>query len=59
MSDFNPINNVKPAYPIKPVQPSRKDRESDGRQTDHQTDQKDVDESEGKDDDPTLIDEYV
>jgi hypothetical protein len=38
---------------------SSKDRESGGRQTDHQTDQKDVDESEGKDDDPTLIDEYV
>lgn len=55
MSDFNPIKNVNPPYPVKPVQPARKDRES-GKPP---ADRRDTEQPDKDDDNQPLIDEYV
>jgi hypothetical protein len=62
MSDFiSSIKHITPAYPVKPVQPAQKDRQTDRRQKpkydppDHDRDNGDHDDDERK---PT-IDEHV
>ena len=62
MADYlSGIRNITPTYPVKPVQPANKDRETDRRKK-PQDERRDPDESQRHDDDderkPT-IDEHV
>ena len=63
MSDFvSGINRISPTYPVKPVQPTQKDRETDRRKKPPrevpENDARDDDEGQGGDNKPT-IDEHV
>ncbi len=58
MADFiSGINRIGPSYPVKPVQPTQKDRETDDRKKQPQ----DEPEHEDRDDDDRkpIIDEHV
>lgn len=57
MSDpISGINNMTPTYPVKPAQPSNKDREPGKRKKERPAQDK---ESSDDDDNEPLIDEYV
>lgn len=54
------VNNVPPRYPVKPAQPSSRDRPAGKRKTERPP--PDADDETGRDDDDDdkhLIDEYV
>ena len=59
MADFvGGIKHIGPSYPVKPVQPTQKDRATDNerkKRREPETDKRD----EGRDDDKPLIDEHV
>ena len=55
MSDINSIRNVNQVWPLKPVQPSRKDREAEHGNTR----QSESEDSVAGEDDESTIDEYV
>ncbi|MDJ0709939.1 MAG: hypothetical protein QNJ14_06105 [Woeseiaceae bacterium] len=58
MADFiSGINRIGPSYPVKPVQPAHKDRETDRRKKERQ----DEPEHDDRDDDERkpIIDEHV
>jgi len=58
MSDFiSSINYIGPAYPVKPVQPSKKDRENSNRRK--QRERPDLDKPEDDSGDSPTIDEHV
>jgi len=57
MSDgISGIKIISPSYPVKPVQPSHKDRESGKRQKDPQKTEPDL---ENESSDKPAIDEYI
>ena len=57
MSDgISGVKNIRPSYPVKPVQPSEKDRESGKRRKD--SPQKEPVETDDNSDKPK-IDEYI
>ena len=57
MSDpISGVNNMTPTYPVKPAQPSNKDREPGKRNRDRPASEK---ESIDDDENEPLIDEYV
>ena len=63
MSDFiSGIKHITPSYPVKPVRPAQKDRQTDRRQKqgDRKPDTDELDDDHGPDDErkPT-IDEHV
>jgi hypothetical protein len=63
MADYiSGIRHITPTYPVKPVQPASKDRETDRRKkpSDERPDQKETDQQgdDGEDRQPT-IDEHV
>jgi len=61
MHDFiSGINRIGPSYPVKPVQPAQKDRETDRRKKPRyeEPDANENDEEQGDDQKPT-IDEHV
>ena len=56
MSDnISGIKNIKPSYPVKPVTPSQRDRESGKRKKDPPPPDRGTDD----DDDKPAIDEYI
>ena len=61
MPDFiSGINRISPTYPVKPVQPAQKDRETDRRKKPHDElpENKDDDDKPSGEDRP-IIDEHV
>lgn len=58
MSDIKSIKNVNPAWPIKPVQPSRKDRDRERKSDDLPETGEEEDDNRSNFED-TIIDEYV
>lgn len=57
MSDgISGIKIIKPSYPVKPVQPSNRDRESGKRKKDPPATET---ENRNEDDDKPVIDEYI
>lgn len=61
MPDFiSGINRIGPSYPVKPVQPAQKDRQTDRRKKPRyeEPESNDDDEKPGDDEQPT-IDEHV
>lgn len=58
MSDFvGGIKHIGPSYPVKPVQPTQKDRETGSRRKKRQ--EPDTDKRDGDDDQQPHIDEHV
>ena len=61
MPDFiSGINRIGPSYPVKPVQPAQKDRETDRRKKPrHEVPESDDDDEKPGDDQQPTIDEHV